>query len=105
MSSRSMWFGGRQRCAWRALVWVAVCAACDGGADSVARDKAAPSGDAELYAPLRVLEVEVELAASDWDLIRQEGRTASQIVSGCAPADFEYTRVPAVVTIEGARFE
>lgn len=67
-----------------------------------------PTGNTDtdaVYAPDRVLSVDVELDAHDWDTIRYEGRTASQILSGCDAEGFEYTRVTGTVRVDGQRFE
>lgn len=55
-----------------------------------------------LFEPQHVLTVEVELDPADWDALRFEGRTLSQVWSGCGEA-YEYTRVVGSVTVDGER--
>src|SRR5688572_24467866 len=92
--------------AWRWVALASVCWACSSGDDPDGQP--GPTGNTAtdaLYAPDRVLEVSVELTQQDWDTIRYEGRTASQILTGCDEDGFEYTRVQAVVNVDGQRFE
>src|SRR5262245_54589398 len=70
-------------------------------------DASGPASTGEspaLFAADHVLEVEIELAPEDWDVLRYEGRTLSQIFSGCGEA-YEYTRFVASVSVDGERAE
>jgi hypothetical protein len=81
-----------------------VLCACDSEAiGEVERSTGDPA--AQLYARDRLLEVAIEVDASDWDVIRHEGQTASAILSCCQDRDFEYSEVPATVTVDGRTFE
>jgi len=57
-----------------------------------------------VFKPNRILEVNVELAPADWDLLRHEGRELVQTFSGCS-SEFEYTYFAATATIDGERIE
>ncbi|MDD9937620.1 MAG: CotH kinase family protein, partial [Myxococcales bacterium] len=81
-------------------------ALADAGADDgAAGDGDAPAPEGGLFEPYRVLDVEVELAEADWEVLRYEGRKLSTIFTGCADSSFEYTYFPATVTIDGERIE
>jgi hypothetical protein len=70
----------------------------EGGGDSSASDV--------LYRRDRLLDVEITLAPTDWELIRNEGRSLGDVFSGCAfGKPFEYTKVAGTVTIDGHSFE
>jgi spore coat protein H len=82
---------------------LALCA-CDSEAiGEVGRGTDEP--EAQLYAPDRLLEVAIELDDGDWDVIRHEGQTASSIFSGCQDRAFEYSEVPATVSVDGRTYE
>jgi len=57
----------------------------------------------EVFEPDRLLEIEIELKAADWDYLRRQGRNLSTLAEGCRdgppPRVFEY--FPATVTIDG----
>jgi hypothetical protein len=55
----------------------------------------------DLFAPGRVLDVALELPAPSWDRLRHEGRSLPQVFSGCLAPGFDYTAVPARVSIDG----
>jgi spore coat protein H len=87
----------------RASVWLCAAlalSACDSEASGEVR-RGSDDPAAELYAPERLLEVAIELRADDWDAIRHEGQTASSILSGCQDRAFEYSEVPATMTVDG----
>jgi hypothetical protein len=83
----------------------------DGDGDG---DASVPPNDAEvaqdlsalLYPGDRLVKVEIEVDAADWDLIRHEGRSLIKVYSGCGDIrGFEYTTVPGSVSVDGQRFE
>ncbi|MBN1656734.1 MAG: CotH kinase family protein [Deltaproteobacteria bacterium] len=53
-----------------------------------------------LFDPLHLVEVDIEMSAGDWDLIRNEGKRLVETMAGCG-SDFEYTWVSATATIDG----
>lgn len=60
---------------------------------------------AVLFAPNHLIQVEIEMAESDWDTLRHQGRSTPHTMSGCRDEDFEYDYFQAVVTIDGQRYE
>ena len=87
------------------LVAVAAAAGCGlGGADDGDWQAAAP-----LFAPDHVLEVSIDLAPTDWDLLRAQTRTPEQLLSrpDCLGSPFPnpFTYFPATVTIDGEVLE
>lgn len=80
----------------------------DGGADATAGADAAPSPGYEqadwLFEPDRLLDIEIELAAGDWDALRFQQRSILGILGetcGMQPAGSPFTYVQGTVTIEG----
>lgn len=74
-------------------------------------DSSAPAADADagaesptLFDAQHVLDVAIELDPADWDALRYEGRTVSEVFSGCGDP-YEYTRYVAAVTVDGERAE
>jgi hypothetical protein len=65
---------------------------------------AGPVKGAILFQPDQLVEVNIELAADDWTLIRGEGRGLTQTLSGCQ-RQFDYTYVNARVTVDGQAYE
>ncbi|WP_298449342.1 CotH kinase family protein [uncultured Marinobacter sp.] len=57
-------------------------------------------GDGDLYAPNRLLEVNISMAASEFDRLRAEGRTLASTARECL-SDYDYTEFSASVTIDG----
>ena len=56
----------------------------------------------DLFAAGEVLEIEIEMAESDWDTIRMEGRSLPHVLASCTDPNFDsYTRVRAMVSIDG----
>lgn len=95
------------RQSWGVLV-ATVCAAC-GGDDGVVVDPEVPYGEASapLFDTTRLLEIDIEVAAEDWDQIRVEHYDLyARLVDDCPGPlpDDPYTVVPATVTIDGERF-
>ena len=80
---------------------VALLMVCPG--DNPAYGQAGGSEARDLFARNEVLEVELEMAEADWNLLRSEGRNLTDIFSGCFSPDFPYTRFPAEVSIGGER--
>ena len=58
-----------------------------------------------LFAPDHLIQVEIEMAESDWDDLRSQGRSMPHAMSACRDRDFEYDYFPATVTIDGQRLE
>ncbi|TET36505.1 MAG: hypothetical protein E3J72_08460 [Planctomycetota bacterium] len=65
-----------------------------------------PPGDPTnaVFKANRVVEVSIELAPGDWDLLRHEGRGLVTTFSGCS-SEFTYTYFAATATIDGERIE
>ncbi len=64
--------------------------------------------EGDFFAPDRVLNVEVELAESDWDALRFQTRTISDILGGdClgSPHDDVFSFFPASITVDGEQFD
>jgi spore coat protein H len=84
----------------------------DGGAgepDGGGEDQdAGPDPTDELFAPERLLEVEIEMAEADWDELRAQTRSILDVLGGgdCLAQPFEspFTYFPADITIDGERF-
>ena len=86
-------------CAWPACALLLACG-----------DDLPPAEDPtdELFRRDRLLEIEVELAPADWDLLRvQHADLFGQLVDDCPGPlpDDPYTVFPAAITIDGERFE
>ena len=77
----------------------------DGGPD--AATDAGPDLTGPLFAPDHVLDVRIDVAPADWDLIRHQNRTISDLLGACLMAPFvsPFTYVEATVTIDGQRLE
>ena len=64
------------------------------------------SGDSQprdLFIEGAVLEVDLDLAEADWDLLRSEGLSMPDLFAGCVDRDYEYTHVEAEVSVDGER--
>jgi spore coat protein H len=89
----------------------------DGGTDTEEEDGDKEDGDKEdgdkedgdkedgdsvvdFYALDHVVEVNIEMAPDDWDLLRYEGRGTASVVAYCQD-EYEYTYFDAEVTIDG----
>ncbi|MDB4976518.1 MAG: hypothetical protein JWN48_4859 [Myxococcaceae bacterium] len=59
---------------------------------------------AALYPPGAILDVQIDLAASDWSKLTAEGHTLAEIFSGCQGGSFEYQKYPARVRVNGQEF-
>ncbi|MGC8121790.1 CotH kinase family protein [Marinobacter sp. VGCF2001] len=57
-------------------------------------------GSADLYAPDRLLEVDIQMSAGDFAQLRAEARTLASTDRECTP-EFDYTEFTARVTIDG----
>lgn len=57
-----------------------------------------------IYDDTRVMEVELTLAPSDFELVRGEGRSFADVISGCEDPNFEYTLVPTRARVDGEEF-
>lgn len=70
----------------------------DGGADAEIPDGSAGSA---LFERPQPLEVVIEIAEADWDVLRKEGRSLAQTFAGFCETEFAYTWVDATVEIDG----
>jgi len=106
---------GRLRFAPVSSVALASLLACSSGDESSAPPEPSPEEEPPLemeappelsaiYDPAHVLEVEVELAAADWDILRAEGRSLFDVFQGDNPG-YEYTEFTASATVDGERYE
>lgn len=67
-----------------------------------------PDLSEELYAPDHVVEVNIEMAAADWDSLRTQSRTITEMLGeNCqdGPHESPYTYFPANVTVDGQLLE
>ena len=67
-----------------------------------------PDTAAGFFAPDRVLKVEIEIPTADWDELRFQTRTLSDILGGdclAGPPDDIFTFYPASVSVDGERFD
>ncbi len=94
----TIWTELRRPAAVGALV-MALLIVCRG--DNPVYGQSGGSEPRNLFIEGELLEVELEMAEADWNLLRLEGRALTDIFSGCFAPDFEYTRVPAQVSIDG----
>lgn len=75
--------------------------------DAALQEDAGPPLHREPPAPYRadqVLDVAITVQPADWDRIREEGRSANEIYSGCLKPDFAYTTVSASARVDGVSF-
>ena len=90
-----------------ALVLITSCGGAGGGAEVASnadlRTSNIDTSDV-LFQQDALLEVDIEMDAADYDILRREGRTLPQVFSGCADG-FEYTHFKASVTVAGQRLE
>ena len=47
----------------------------------------------QLFDPARLLQIDIRMNPADYDILRQEGRSASDLFSGCF-RDFDYSHFP-----------
>jgi CotH protein len=93
-----------------ALAVSVLLSACGGGSgnSSVAtnNDLVSESLDTsdELFQSDALLRVDIEMDPAEYDILRGEGRSVAQLLSGCA-AEFEYSHFTASVTIDGKRLD
>jgi len=64
------------------------------------RCQPAAAAGADAFDPNRVVEVRIELAPADWDVLRQEGRGLAMTWSGQS-RDFSFTTFRSAVTVDG----
>ncbi len=71
-----------------------------------ASDAPAPDRSGENFRIEPALEVAIELDAEDWDTLRKQGRGLASTLSGCSDLlGYEYTEVPASVTIDDTQVD
>lgn len=58
----------------------------------------------EFFALDHLVEIEIEIAPADWDVLRHEGRNIVGVFTR-SQADYEYTYFDSTVTIDGQRYE
>ncbi|WP_236076625.1 CotH kinase family protein [Marinobacter nauticus] len=101
------------RCRWlmAGMVLVVLQGCGGGGSDSSdPSDFDAPvepvniGGDGDLYAPDRIMAVDIRMSADDFEKLRAEGRTLASTDRECIPP-FEYTEFTARVSIDGDRMD
>ncbi|HKP62687.1 MAG TPA: CotH kinase family protein [Polyangiales bacterium] len=87
---------------WLGSLWVAwaVCACSDSAAPAPDHPAPDPDPPVEVLSARDVHEVRIELERSDWDTIRDEGRSLNSLYSGCVDPGFEYTWVDAQVEFD-----
>src|SRR5262245_60327838 len=102
----------RLRLAWCAGVLAACHAADPDQPDAAGVPDAGPPPDAwvdeagPLFDPDHVVDVRIELAAGDWDALRDQTRTIPMLLSTCGQGQFPdpFTYFHAAVTVDGHRF-
>jgi len=101
------------RCRWlMAGMALVVLQGCGGGGSdsSDPSDFDAPvepvniGGDGDLYAPDRIMAVDIRMSDDDFEKLRAEGRTLASTDRECIPP-FEYTEFTARVSIDGDRMD
>jgi hypothetical protein len=102
--------------AWLSLYAVALLTACsdsspettsDSGmeADAGARPAAGdPDPEFDLFPRSELLEVKIELAGEDWELLKSEGKSINEVFSDCDRAGFDYTKFHAKVQVGAHTF-
>lgn len=80
---------------------ISACGPGQGGAPT--GDTTGPDLSVALFAPDHLIEVEIEIDSSEWSTLCLDGRTATDVFSGCAN-DFEYENFRATVTVDGQRY-
>jgi hypothetical protein len=96
---------------WFALLLAVVVAAC--GDDGAGDGDGGPGPDAgvDLSAPYfdpdHIVEVEIDLPAEDWDALRVQTRSVSELFGTCLQEPFAdpFTYFPATVTVDGETLE
>ncbi|HUH02040.1 MAG TPA: CotH kinase family protein [Kofleriaceae bacterium] len=92
-----------------AVVGLIGCGSSGGGADPADAGVDAEVGDLteQVFDPAHVLQVDITLAAADWDLIRHQGRDLSALAGDCqaGPPAKIYETVEASVTIDGTTLD
>lgn len=82
-----------------------------GGEDPVDAGPGEPDGDptAAIFDPMRVLEVEIEMAPADWDALRRQTRAIGELLGGtdclADPFGSPFAWFHARVTVDGQNFE
>jgi spore coat protein H len=111
MASGVLSVGGMSRATLTAVALGLVLAGC-GGDDGAGPDAAGPMPDAfvdqagPLFAPDHVVEVEIQIAAADWDQLRVQARSVTTLFGNCLAQPFEdpFTYFHAQVTVDGETF-
>ncbi|HET9956487.1 MAG TPA: CotH kinase family protein [Polyangiaceae bacterium] len=92
----------------RRLAWLGLCGGslwgCSGESDS--QKVLGPDQDtaqAAFFSATRRVEVEIELAPADWDVLREQGRALTSFLELNEP--YEYTYFDATVRVDGERYE
>jgi spore coat protein CotH len=79
-----------------------------GGGSSVASNKdletASLDTSGELFDPDRLLSIDIEMNPADYDVLRYEGRSLSEVFSGCI-SDYQYTHFEAQVSVDGKSYD
>ncbi len=78
----------------------------DGGVETAPADAADPSS--ALFDPNHIVEVHIDMAAADWDVLRNQTRDLWDILGGdCVSAPFPspFTYFPGTVTVDGQRLD
>ena len=102
------------------LSLLATLAACGGGGD----DSALPDGGADaavdaaidagpdltpaLFAPDHIVDVAITIAPADWDVLRNQTRSITEMIEGdclAQPFPSPFTKFAATVTIDGTRLD
>jgi hypothetical protein len=62
-----------------------------------------PDRSDEVFEPTRLLEIDIEMPAADWEYIRNQGRDLTALAEGCldGPSEKIYEFFPGTVTIDG----
>ena len=98
---------------WLALLLALVAAACgddiagDGDAGPEPEPDAGGDPSAPYFDPDHIVEVEIELPSDDWDELRFQTRSVSELFGTCLAEPFPdpFTYFPATVTVDGETLE
>ncbi|MDG1400813.1 MAG: hypothetical protein P8R45_08720, partial [Candidatus Binatia bacterium] len=84
------------------MSFAGVLAACGPGQGGAPNAGDGPDLSVALFDRDHVIDVEVEIDPTEWNILCQDGRTAPSVFSGCSDG-FAYQNFRATVTVDGER--